>query len=227
MTIISTPSIRKRQLSNVGIEPRTRRILLVRGVFENSETRDLLQYCKEFRFLPRGLEPYSHSWPVPINSRILSSAVVLEIVMDIFFKIFLLAIFKHLDLFILLVSQIDWHVHASLTSLHLRFQFLINLTSFFTAILPTMSTVGLARNAQHDSVATLWAGPGEASNSTSSVDVCFSTCCFRERLLELYLTHISRRMSPIDLFLITRFKRYPATASLRVDWSQDSCLYRH
>jgi hypothetical protein len=39
-----------------------------------------------------------------------------------------------------------------------------------------MSTVGLTRNPPHDSVgkvATLWAGPGEASNSTSSVDVSF------------------------------------------------------
>jgi hypothetical protein len=42
-----------------------------------------------------------------------------------------------------------------------------------------MSTVGVTRNAQKDpvgKVATLWAGPGEASNSTSSVDVSVSIC---------------------------------------------------
>lgn len=52
-----------------------------------------------------------------------------------------------------------------------------------------MSTVGLTRNAPQDSVgkvATLWAGPGEASNSTASVDVSCGSCIpgtFLERSL--------------------------------------------
>lgn len=91
-----------------------------------------------------------------------------------------------------------------------------------------MSNSGLIHSAPSDSVgkvATLWAGPGEASNSTSSVDVSDHICTLRI-LLGIDLTQYTRITLPIDLFWTTRFKRFPAIASPRVDWSRGSCSYR-